>query len=428
MTWRFRSGHGSPSFSIALSGVLTVEEARRQILGSISVCEIVEVRVGDAAGMVLAKDQFAEHPLPRFDNSAMDGYAVLAADVVSATEISPTELEVIGEVRAGSAGETEVGPGQACRIMTGAPMPPGADAVVPVEVTEEKEGRVSVRAGAPVGRHVRPAGDDLSAGDLLVAAGEELGAGEMALLASLGCSPVPVHRAPRVAVLVTGDELVAPEAEVGPGQIRDSNSIALAALVREAGGEPITFPSVRDDRSATVEALRRAAEAADLVVSSGGVAVGRYDFVKEAVEELGRIDLWRVAMQPGKPVVSGSIETKPFLGLPGNPVSIHVSFEQFVRPAIRKMRGCRTLLRPLIRARLEGDIEKTPGRQHFVRVRLTQDARGWIASPTGPQGSHIQSSLVGCDGAVIFSIEATHIKDGDEVEVELWRIPGREEA
>jgi molybdopterin molybdotransferase len=406
--------------------VLTVEEARRTILGSISPCEITEIRVGEAAGMVLAKDQVADHPLPRFDNSAMDGYAVRSEDVAKASESAPIELEVTGEVRAGSAGDAAVGDGQACRIMTGAPVPPGADAVVPVEDTDEREGRVSIRVAPAVGRHIRPAGDDLAAGDLLVAAGEELGAGEIALLASLGCSPIPVFSAPRVAVLVTGDELVAPESEVGPGQIRDSNSIALAALVREAGGEPITFPAVRDDRNATVEALRRAAEAADMIVSSGGVAVGRYDFVKEAVEELGRIDLWRVAMQPGKPVVFGSIEAKPFLGLPGNPVSIHISFEQFVRPAIRKMRGCRTLLRPLIKARLASDLKKPAGRQHFVRVRLSRDGYGWLATPTGPQGSHIQSSLVGCDGAAIFPIDETELKSGEEVSVELWRVPGRE--
>lgn len=381
------------------------------------------MRVGDAGGMVLAKDQIAEHSLPRFDNSAMDGYAVRSVDVLDASEELPVRLEVTGEVRAGAAGDPEVGSGQAVRIMTGAPMPAGADAVVPVEVTSEEEGQVLIRAASPTGKHVRPAGDDLSAGALLVAAGEELGAGEIAILASLGCSPLPVFRRPKVAVLVTGDELVAPEAEVGPGQIRDSNSLALAALVREAGGEPVTFPAVRDDLDATTDALRRAAEASDLVVSSGGVAVGRYDFVKDAILKLGRIDLWKVAMQPGKPVVLGSIETTPFLGLPGNPVSIHVSFEQFVRPAIRKMRGCNSLLRTRVTARLTEAITKSPGRRHFVRVKMQLDEGNWIATPTGPQGSHIQSSLVGCDGLAIFPEEMTSLERGAEVEVELWRIP-----
>lgn len=384
------------------------------------------MRVGEAAGMVLAEDRFAPHPLPRFANSAMDGYAVRSEDVSGASDDSPVDLTVIGEVRAGAAGDATVSSGEAIRIMTGAPVPPGADAVIPVEVTNERDGSVYIAADAVSGSYVRPAGEDVAAGDLVVAAGEELTAGELALLASLGCSPVAVHRKPTVAVLVTGDELVAPEAEVGPGQIRDSNSVALTALVREAGGDPMTFPAIRDDRNATVEALRRAGQAADLVVSSGGVAVGRYDFVKEAIEELGRIDLWRVAMQPGKPVVSGAIGTTPFLGLPGNPVSIHISFEQFVRPAIRKMRGCKILLRPRITARLTGDLSKPAGRQHFVRVRLAHDGEGWTATPTGPQGSHIQSSLVGCDGVAIFARDETTLEAGREVVVEVWRLPVKE--
>jgi molybdopterin molybdotransferase len=274
--------------------------------------------------------------------------------------------------------------------------------------------------------HVRPAGEDLETGSLLMRAGVELGAGELALLASMGISPVPVHARPKVAILITGDELVAPEADPPPGKIRDSNSIALDSLVTEAGAEPILLPRVSDDRRTTLEAFQRAAEIADLVVSSGGVAVGRYDFVKEVIEELGRIDLWRVAMQPGKPVVLGAIGATPFLGLPGNPVSIHVSFEQFVRPAIRKLRGLHELLRPVISARLAETIEKRPGRLHFVRVRLTQDGDDWVATPTGHQGSHIQSSLVECHGVARFPVEATKMNEGDEVEVEVWRLPGAE--
>ena len=396
------------------------------MLEAVEPCDVIEIRVADAAGMVLAKEQVAEDPLPRFDNSAMDGYAVRSGDVARASEATPVALIVRGDVRAGAAGDVEVGEGQAVRIMTGAPVPPGADAVVPVEMTSEDGSAVSIRAAVPAGKHVRPAGDDFGAGALLVAEGVELRAGEIALLASLGCSPLPVYRRPKVAVLVTGDELVAPEAEVGLGQIRDSNSPALAALVREAGGEPVTFPAVRDDLDATVDALRRAGEAADLVVSSGGVAVGRYDFVKEAIEKLGRIDMWKVAMQPGKPVVLGSIDTTPFLGLPGNPVSIHVSFEQFVRPAIRKMRGCRSLLRPRVTARLTEDLTKAPGRRHFVRVRLRFEDGLWWATPTGPQGSHIQSSLVGCDGLAIFPEDLSTLERDAKVTVEVWGIPDGE--
>ncbi|MGH2820371.1 MAG: molybdopterin molybdotransferase MoeA, partial [Actinomycetota bacterium] len=254
--------------------MLTVDEARKRVLEAVAPLEQVDVVVADALGMVVATDLVAPHPLPRFDNSAMDGYALRGSDGGGASEGSPVELEVLGEVRAGDPGDIEVRPGTAARIMTGAPIPGGADAVVPVEETEEREGRVLVKAATGTGRHVRPAGDDIERGAVVVRAGIELGPGELALLASLGLSPVPVHRRPRVAVLVTGDELVPPEATPGPGQIRDSNSVALKALVESNGADAVPFESVPDTREAVVDAFARAAELADVVVSSGGVAVG----------------------------------------------------------------------------------------------------------------------------------------------------------
>jgi molybdopterin molybdotransferase len=404
--------------------VLTVTEARHRILAAVAPLEVEDVPVADALGLIVADDLYAPHALPRFDNSAMDGYAVRADDVASASETAPVSLTVLGEVRAGDPGDVDkVEPGTAVRIMTGAPLPPGADAVVPVELTEENDGTALVKAPSGPGRHVRPAGDDLAEGALLVGAGAELGPGELALLATMGRSPVAVHRRPKVAVVVTGDELVAPEVEPGPGQIRDSNSIALRSLVTEAGGQALAMPPVADDFDGTVEAFQRAAEIADLVVSSGGVAVGRYDFVKGAIEKLGAIDLWRVAMQPGKPVVLGSIGITPFLGLPGNPVSIHVSFEQFVRPAIRKLRGCKDLLRPTTTATLTEPIDKPPGRLHFVRVRLEAGDKRWRATPTGAQGSHIQSSLIDCHGVARFEVDETRLEEGADVVVEVWRLP-----
>jgi molybdopterin molybdotransferase len=403
--------------------MLSVAEARARVLAAVEALDPVSVLVADALGLTVAEDLRAPHPLPRFDNSAMDGYAVRAADTTDA----PVELRVTGEVRAGSISTEEgLAPGTAVRIMTGAPVPEGADAIVPVEVTEESGDVVRILESVQAGRHVRPAGDDVDTGQLVLAAGMELGSGELALVASLGLSPVPVRPRPRVAILVTGDELVPPEEEPGSGQIRDSNSIALGALVREAGAEPQLMPHVPDDRAATLDAFKRAGEDADLVVSSGGVAVGRYDFVKEVVEELGRIDMWRVAMQPGKPVVLGSLGATPFLGLPGNPVSIHVSFEQFVRPAIRKMRGCATLFRPTITAQLTETISKRPGRLHFVRVRLSASGEGWGATPTGPQGSHIQSSLVGTHGVAVFERDLDRLEAGSTVEVQVWSLPGGE--
>jgi molybdopterin molybdotransferase len=404
--------------------MITVDEARERVLDAVSPVEPVEVAVGEALGMVLAEDVTATHPLPRFTNSAMDGYALLGADGASASPESPVELTIVGEARAGGAEKLKVSAGTAARIMTGAPLPEGADAVVPVEETEERSGRVVVKAPAPTGRSIRHAGEDTTEGEVLVRAGTDLGPGELAVAASMGFSPLRVRRGPRVAVVVTGDELVAPEDSPGPGQIRDSNSVALRALVRQAGADVVEFPPVADRRETVIDALGRAATLADLVVSSGGVAVGRYDFVKEVVEELGRIDLWRVAMQPGKPLVLGAVGQTPFLGLPGNPVSAHVCFEQFVRPAIRKMRGCRHLLRPTVSARLTEKITKRPGRLHFVRVRLEPRSDGWRATPTGPQGSHIQTSLVECDGVARFARDASVLEVGEEVVVELWRLPG----
>ena len=403
--------------------MFTVAEARERVLAAVGPLETEERNVGDALGYVVSDTLVAPHPLPRFDNSAMDGYALRSEDVVDASDAAPVTLRIAGEVRAGDPGDVTVASGTAARIMTGAPVPPGANAVVPVELTDESSGEVVVKAPVTTAQHVRPAGDDLAAGAVLVSAGMELGPGELALLSTMGFSPLKVHRRPRVAVVVTGDELVAPEDDPGPGQIRDSNSIALRALVAEAGAEPIAFPPVPDDLAATMDALSKAGEVADLVVSSGGVAVGRYDFVKDVVAELGRIDLWRVAMQPGRPVVLGAIGPTPFLGLPGNPVSIHVGFEQFVRPAIRKLRGCESLLRPTLLATLTETVTKTPGRLHFVRVRLAAGNGGWRATPTGPQGSHIQSSLIGCHGVARFGVEDTVLEEGTEVTVEVWRLP-----
>jgi molybdopterin molybdotransferase len=403
--------------------MLTVQAARERVLTAIEPLSPVDVPVGDALGLVLARDVVAPEALPRFSNSAMDGYAVRADDVVMASENEPVELSVVGEVRAGSPGDVEVAPRTSVRIMTGAPIPPGADAIVPVELTSEHDGRIRIVESVAVGRHVRPAGEDVAEGGVLVRAGTELSPGELAVLAAAGASPLPLRRGPRVAVLVTGDELVPPEASPGAGQIRDSNSIALRTLVAQAGGEPLPFPVVEDDRQAVREALGRAADLADLIVTSGGVSVGGYDFIKEIVEELGSIELWRVAMQPGKPVVLGRVGSRPLLGLPGNPVSVHVAFEQFVRPAIRKLRGCRSLLRPTVAARLTETVRKPPGRLHFVRVRLDASGEEWTATPTGPQGSHIQSSLVECHGVARFGVDETNLDEGSTVVVEVWTLP-----
>lgn len=399
--------------------MLEIDQARALILAGFSPLDGIDVPVGDALGMVPTTDLFAPHDLPRFNNSAMDGYAVRTSDIAGV----PTRLTIAGEVRAGEPGNEVVASGTAWRIMTGAMVPEGADAIVPVENTSEEAGRVVIETLPPTLAHIRPAGDDVKEGDLLVASGSELLAGELALIASMGLSPLEVHRRPRVAVLSTGDELVAPEDMPGTGQIRDSNSVALRALVAEAGGTAEVVGPVPDDRSAVRAAVLDAARGTDLIVSSGGVSVGRYDFVKDVLEEVGALGFWRVAMQPGKPVASGRVGDVPFIGLPGNPVSIHIGFEQFVRPAIRKMRGCSQLLRPTVKARLSSRLEKKLGRLHLVRVRLSFTEDGILATPTGGQGSHIQSSLVDCHGVARFDIGSTVLEEGDEVVVEVWRLP-----
>lgn len=400
--------------------LLDVEVARERVLERVSELEIVEVRLEDVHGLVLAAPVHAPHPMPRFDNSAMDGFAVVSSDLADA----PAVLEVVGEIKAGDDPGVDVVPGTAARIMTGAALPPGADAVVEVEQTAPSGYGVEVRTAVEPGRNVRPAGDDFEEGALLVPRGIAVGAGEAALLASVGHTSVRVHRRPLVAALVTGDEIVPPEAMPGPGQIRDSNSVALRALLAESGAEVLMTKRVPDSLAAHVAAFEAASREADLIVSSGGVAVGDYDFVKDAVEQLGSIDLWRVAMQPGKPVVLGEVNGVPFLGLPGNPVSVHVSFEQFVRPALRKMAGHTELLRPTLTARLASSLTKRPGRLHFVRVRLSKETEGWVATPTGAQGSHVQSSLVDCHGVARFAKTAAELHAGADVVVEVWKLPG----
>jgi molybdopterin molybdotransferase len=405
--------------------MLEVEDARRRVLAAVTPLDIVRVPIVDAIGSALASDAVAPHDLPRFANSGMDGFALRGAEGAAATEDAPIELRIVGEVRAGGPAGAEVAPGTAVRIMTGAALPPGADAVIQVEATESRGENVLLRAPTPAGTHVRPAGDDVKAGDVVVPSGIEIGPGEAALLSSLGLSPVDVHRRPRVALLVTGDELVDPEEDPAPNQIRDSNTVALRSLVAESGGEIVAYERVSDTHADHLAAFERAIPRADLILSSGGVAVGEYDHVKNVVQSLGSIDLWRVAMQPGKPVVLGEVGGVPFLGLPGNPVSVHVGFEQFVRPALRKMRGCRYLLRPTITAALTEPLSKRPGRLHFVRVRLEFDGAVWQATPTGAQGSHIQSSLVDCHGVARFDRDLTELPSGHEVVVEVWKLPSR---
>lgn len=380
--------------------MLTVEEARERVLAHFRVLEAEDVPLSDALGRVLADGAVSSEYLPPFANSAMDGYAVRSSDAHGASEATPRRLRLVGEVPAGSVYAGIVGAGEAVRILTGAPLPDGADAVLQQELTEAGEGWVSLRAEAPAGNNVRYPGEDVQPGDLLAPAGTELGPAEIALLAALGVHPVRVTRRPRVAILSTGDELAAIGEPLRPGQIRESNGPYLAAAVRRAGGEPVPLGVARD-RVEEIHAKLNAARDADLILTSGGVSVGDYDLVKQILGEQGDIQFWRVRMRPGKPVAFGRLGDTPLLGLPGNPVSAAVTFELFGRPAIRTMLGCRQVQRPLVDVVLAGEPIERIDRRNYIRVRLDSRDGTLIATPTGTQGSHIISSLRGATALLV---------------------------
>jgi molybdopterin molybdotransferase len=361
--------------------MLSVEEARDRILAHVRLTDPELVPLLAAAGRVPASFSVtAAVDVPPFDNSAMDGFALRAAD-------APGELRLVGEVAAGERALPQVPVGQTVRIMTGAPLPPGTDAVAPQEVVEELEGgRVRVPATSP-GAFVRTVGGDTRRGDRFELAAEPLAAASIALLASLGLGAVAVRRRPVVAILSTGNELASPGEPLGPGQIHDANSASLAAAVAESGAEPMLLPGVGDDEAAIAAALTHAAGVADLLLVSGGVSVGRHDHVRTVMERLGELSFWRIAVQPGKPLAFGTIARRPVLGLPGNPVSALVTFELFARPLLRAMLGLAGDGRLHLPARLTEAVPKDRERRAYLRVVVRHAADGWEASPAGGQGS-----------------------------------------
>lgn len=361
--------------------MLSVDEARDRIRAYARLTDAERVPLAAAAGRVpvsfLVK---AAVDVPPFANSAMDGFALRAAD-------TPGDLRLVGEVAAGARTLPYVRPEMAVRIMTGAPIPPGADAVVALETAQELgDGRVRVPATS-VGEFVRAAAHDTQRGDLVELQAEPLSPASIAVLASLGCGEVEVRRLPIVAILSTGDELADPGETLGPGQIHDANSAALAAAVTEAGAQPMLLPPVPDQPEAIETALRQATGEADLLVVSGGVSVGRHDHVRAAIERLGGLAFWRIAVQPGKPLAFGSIAERPVIGLPGNPVSALVTFELFVRPLLRAMLGLSGDGRLHLPARLSQQMRKDRERRAYLRVVVRRAADGWEASPAGGQGS-----------------------------------------
>ena len=361
---------------------LSVEQARDLVLARCRVLETEEVPLLEALGRVLATEARSDIDVAPFDNSAMDGYAVRAADVAGASDDSPVTLAVISHIAAGEYSDVEVGPGQAARIMTGAPVPPGADAVIKVEETAADEnggstgGTVKILREVVVGQNIRLRGEEVRAGDVVLASGETIGPAAVGLLASTGHAQVKVGRRPRVAVLSTGDELVDVAEVPGLGKIRNSNSYSISAQVIAAGGIPLRYPPVPDDLEATREAFRTAASEADFIVTSGGVSVGDFDYVGPVLKELGEMEFCKVAMRPGNPQTMGSIDGVPFFGLPGNPSSTFVGFEVFIRPALRYMQGHTRLDRPRQKAVLAHDVKKKRDRRYFLRALLERGEDG----------------------------------------------------
>ncbi len=410
----------------------SVEEAQEEMLRHFAPLgsEIVPLR--NALNRTLAQDIRADGDIPPFRNSAMDGYAVRATDV-ERPDGTWLVLQVIGEVPAGGVAMRSVVPGTAMRIMTGAPLPDGADTVVPFEETDEGRpdqlrtiGQVRIFSAPDKGANVRAAGEDMRAGTVALPCHTPIGPSAIGLLASLGVAQVPVYRRPRVAILATGDELVDVDQQPGPGQIRNANGYANAAQVLAAGGEVLQLPIARD----TEAELRAQLEAgfawnADLFLTSGGVSVGDYDVVKKVLQSMGEMQFWRVRMKPGKPIAFGHIAGTPLLGLPGNPVSAMVCFELFGRPALLKMQGRSALFKPVVMATFEGHLRDRADRRQYVRVQVEQQGAEFIARLTGEQGSGVLSSMLHADGLLIVPEGMTEVEPGARLEVLMLHWPER---
>lgn len=403
--------------------LVPLDEARRHVLDRIGPLEVRTLPLELARGLVLAADVVATGPVPPFDNTAMDGFAVRAADTAGASPTTPVRLRLVADLRAGAPPATGVRTGEAARIMTGAPLPAGADAVVPVERTSAADpATVEVREAVEPGRHVRRAGEDVRAGEVVARAGDELTPARLGLLAGVGVDRVAVRPRPRVGVVSTGDELVPAGAPLGPGRIHDANRPMLAALVAGGGFEPVDLGHVGDDAAEIEAVIVEGARRCDAVVSSGGVSMGDADLVKVVLERLGEFRWMQVAIRPAKPLAFGLVGQArvPVFGLPGNPVSVVVAFELFARPALRAMMGHRHLDRPRVRAVADEALSRRPdGKTHFVRVacRLGDDGRVHVRA-SGPQGSHQLSALAAADGLAVLP-DGDGVHRGDDVEVLL---------
>jgi molybdopterin molybdotransferase len=405
--------------------VITVEDHLSRIVDTVRRLPPIGLDLLDAQGCVLAQDVTSEVALPGFRNSAMDGYAVHAADLAVASETAPVTLPVAGEVAAGNTQPGSLAPGESMRIMTGAPLPEGADAVVPVERTDGGLSRVTVSAAVSAGQHVREAGLDVAAGDLVMRNGTRLGPRQIALLAAVGLGRVQVTAKPRVVVISTGDELVEPGTRPGFGQVVDSNSIMLTAAVRALDCVPLRVGCVRDDPSTFLSTIESQLGRADALITTGGVSMGAYDTVKEVLSRVGSMRFDRVAMQPGMPQGFGVLgeDEVPVFTLPGNPVSALVSFEVFVAPALRLMAGRPQHQRSMVTAVAADDWTAPAGKVQYARVVLSRNGSGhrsgYTATIVGLQGSHALGSLAGANALAVIPIDVTSVRAGDQVSCHL---------
>ncbi len=403
--------------------MLSVEEARSYVLGAVPRLPALEVPLLESLGLTLAEDVIAADNIPPFDNSAMDGYALRQPDIVGAGKDNATSLRVIGDLPAGKAPSVSVGEGEAIRIMTGAPMPAGADTVVPVELTRAEGEKVLILEELARGANVRKAGEDVKDGQTVMPAGTLVGPAEMGMMASLGYAKVKCLRRAVVGIISTGDELLPVGEELRPGKIRDSNSYTIYGMVKEAGAEPLRLGIVGDQADVLEKAILDNVDRVDVFITSGGVSVGDYDMVKDVLGKIGEMNFWKVAMRPGKPQAFGRVRGKPLFGLPGNPVSVMVSFEQFVRPALLQMMGRADIYRPRVKAILDSPIGRKKGRAEFIRVIAEWRDGCYHVRVTGPQGSGILNSMVKGNALAMLPSDVGRLEPGHEVMIEFLRQP-----
>ena len=397
----------------------SVEEHLQSVLAGVVPLSPLDVTLVDARGCVLAEDVTAPWPLPPFDNASMDGYAVKASDLLAASDGKPVTLRVIDDVPAGYRASVELREGAAIRIMTGAPLPEGAEAVVPLEWTDSGMPEVKVTRSVSRGAHVRRRGDDVALGEVVATAGTVLGPREIALLAAVGRGRVSVHPQPRVVIISTGSELVEPGQPLSPGLITDSNGVTIAAAVQEAGAIAYRVGPLVDDAPTLLAALEDQLVRADLIVTTGGVSAGAYDTVKAVLSRLGTVEFTKVAMQPGMPQGHGTLgpDLTPIFTLPGNPVSAYVSFEVFVRPVLRRMLGHERIYRPVVRAVLAEPLASPLGKRQFARGQLAVEDGRYVVRPAGGQGSHMLGALAKANALVVVPEDVTEVKVGTAVAV-----------